>query len=349
MENIGATPIGDVRYRRVMDWDIPPTTFWEWSEIHVGTSTALVRATTDGFLTANPLDMTLPSVGVPPTTLHSGDPDYFSGPDDQGSSFDFTFGSLQAGQTKSFRIFYGAAGTQALAKAAISAVGGEIYSLGMPSTSFDEGAPAATEGPNVFIFAFAGVGGEPVGDISLAPLTAENQVGQDHTVTATLDEDGAPISGKVVTFTVVSGPNTGLTGTDTSDANGEATFTYTSSQTGTDQIEAKFVDDNENIHTSNRVDKTWVAAPASADLSVDKSDSPDPVAEGDELIYTITISNSGPDAAQAVTLTDVLPESVTFNSAEASQGSCTGTTTVTCNLGSIANGAFATVTITVTP
>jgi uncharacterized repeat protein (TIGR01451 family) len=345
LENIGATPIGDVRYRRVMDWDVPPTTFNEFSEIHVGTSTALVQATSDGFLPANPLDTTPPTAGAPPTTLHSGDPDYNGGPTDQGSSFDFTFGTIAAGQQKTFRIFYGAAADRVGALASIASVGGEIYSLGMPT---NDAGGADTDGPNVFIFAFAGVGGQPVGDISLAPLTAENQIGQDHTVTATLDEDGTPISDKLVTFTVVSGPNTGVTGTDISDANGEATFTYTSSLTGTDQIEARFVDDNDNIQTSNRVEKTWVGAPTSADLSVDKTDSPDPVAEGEELTYTITVSNAGPDAAQDTTLTDVLPESVTFVSATASQGECSGTTTVTCDLGTIANGEPATVTIKVT-
>ncbi|HLF84050.1 MAG TPA: C25 family cysteine peptidase [Blastocatellia bacterium] len=86
-----------------------------------------------------------------------------------------------------------------------------------------------------------------------------------------------------------------------------------------------------------------------ADLSVSKTDSPDPVTAGNALTYTLTVSNAGPDAATNVVLTDTLPGSVTFVSATSSQGSCSGTTTITCNLGTINNGANATVQIVVTP
>lgn len=48
-------------------------------------------------------------------------------------------------------------------------------------------------------------------------------------------------------------------------------------------------------------------------------------------------------AAHGVVVTDVLPANVAFQSATPSQGSCTGTTTVTCNLGTLANGANATI------
>jgi hypothetical protein len=57
---------------------------------------------------------------------------------------------------------------------------------------------------------------------------------------------------------VTSGPNAGENGTDTTDANGEATFTYTGDGgAGTDQIEASFVDSQENTKTSNTVTKEW--------------------------------------------------------------------------------------------
>ena len=38
----------------------------------------------------------------------------------------------------------------------------------------------------------------------------------------------------------------------------------------------------------------------SADLSITKSDSPDPVLAGDELTYTIDVTNSGPSTATDV-------------------------------------------------
>lgn len=261
MENIGATPMGDVRYRRVMDWDIPPTTFNEWSEIHVGTSSALVRATSDGFMFGNPLGSPGPFVGVPPTTLFAGSPDYFGGPDDQGALFDFKFGSLAPGEKKSFRIFYGAAANRTAALAAIVAVGGTTIS-----------------------------------DIELSPEEATNQIGEPHQLEATVEEDGEPVVGTTVTFSVVSGPNTGPLGTAATSASGIATLSYTSSLTGTDVIEASYVTGSGATVLSNRVRKTWTR-PLDADLQlVSKLDSADPVLHGDTFSYTITVRNNGPAA-----------------------------------------------------
>ncbi|MDJ0911283.1 MAG: outer membrane beta-barrel protein [Woeseiaceae bacterium] len=86
-----------------------------------------------------------------------------------------------------------------------------------------------------------------------------------------------------------------------------------------------------------------------ADLAVTKSDSPDPVVEGQSLTYTIVVTNNGPGDANNVTLTDPLDQLVTFVSATPTQGTCAENMgTVTCSLVSIANGATATVTIVVT-
>ena len=65
--------------------------------------------------------------------------------------------------------------------------------------------------------------------------------------------------------------------------------------------------------------------------------------------FQITVSNDGPNSTAGVVLTDQLPDQVTFVSATASQGNCSGTSNVTCNLGTIANGGTATVTIRATP
>ncbi len=99
-----------------------------------------------------------------------------------------------------------------------------------------------------------------VSEISLAPKVATNQVGETHTVTATVTQDGVPLEGVVVTFEVLSGPNDGLTGMDTTDVNGEAQFSYTSFATGTDTIQASFVDENGMTQVSNPVTKEWTAA-----------------------------------------------------------------------------------------
>jgi uncharacterized repeat protein (TIGR01451 family) len=95
------------------------------------------------------------------------------------------------------------------------------------------------------------------------------------------------------------------------------------------------------------------AAPAQvsgADISVTKSDSPDPVAVGADLTYTITVRNDGPLDAPGVVVTDALILTVDFVSATPSQGSCSEVAlVVTCNLGTVANGATATVTLVVKP
>ncbi|MFO1316169.1 MAG: hypothetical protein U1F58_11255 [Burkholderiales bacterium] len=102
-----------------------------------------------------------------------------------------------------------------------------------------------------------------------------------------------------------------------------------------------------------------------ADLQlVSKTVSPNPVAAGQDLTYVITVANNGPGTATNVTVTDVFSATgnnqlVTtggFQSATPSQGSCTPNVvtagpnvTVTCNLGTLASGATATVTIVVRP
>src|SRR6266540_1483170 len=58
------------------------------------------------------------------------------------------------------------------------------------------------------------------------------------------------------------------------------------------------------------------AAPhaASADVSVTKSDNPDPVVAGTTLHYTIVVENDGPDTASFPTLNDTIPAGTTFQS-----------------------------------
>lgn len=74
---------------------------------------------------------------------------------------------------------------------------------------------------------------------ALAPSFATNLVGTSHTVTATVLSNGLPANGVTVNFFVASGPNVGENGSDVTDANGEATFNYTSNgDPGTDVIQS---------------------------------------------------------------------------------------------------------------
>jgi uncharacterized repeat protein (TIGR01451 family) len=76
-------------------------------------------------------------------------------------------------------------------------------------------------------------------------------------------------------------------------------------------------------------------------------DAPDPVTLGLPLTYTFTVSNLGPHPASGVTLTQVLDAGASFVSASPGCGHVAGT--VTCAVGTLANGTNASVTVTVTP
>jgi uncharacterized repeat protein (TIGR01451 family) len=90
-------------------------------------------------------------------------------------------------------------------------------------------------------------------------------------------------------------------------------------------------------------------APPQPDLSVSKSDSSDPAKVGISLTYTITVANNGTEEATGVTLYDILPSSVNFGSATPSQGNCTGTSIIICDLNSLNSGATVIVAVVVTP
>lgn len=138
--------------------------------------------------------------------------------------------------------------------------------------------------------------------------------------------------------TINSGSSTNVTIQVTPQAAAVPSITNTASVTGA-------VTDSNPANNSDS--ETTTVTPV-ADLSVTKSDSPDPVNATQNITYTVTVTNNGPSAATNVVLTDTLPTSVTFVSATPSQGTCSGTSTITCNLGSLANSASATVTIVVT-
>ncbi len=85
-----------------------------------------------------------------------------------------------------------------------------------------------------------------------------------------------------------------------------------------------------------------------ADLALSGISSPNPVVAGDYLTYTFSVTNNGPNLANVVGFTNALPSSVILVSAACSQGVVfTNGNSVSANLGSIASGSVATISVVV--
>jgi len=80
-----------------------------------------------------------------------------------------------------------------------------------------------------------------------------------HTLTAHVtDAFGAGIPGATVVITVIAGPNAGPTsGPMTTDANGEASWSYTGTVVGTDTIEVTGTAPDGTVLVPAQAEKTW--------------------------------------------------------------------------------------------
>lgn len=83
----------------------------------------------------------------------------------------------------------------------------------------------------------------------------------------------------------------------------------------------------------------------SADLSVTKTDDPDPVLAGEELFYDVTVTNSGPDTAFGTLLEDELPDEVTYLSDSFGCDHEVSSHLLACDLGDLPSGDSVTVRI----
>jgi type IV pilus assembly protein PilY1 len=162
--------ITDVRYVRVMDWDVPFTEFSEFVT-HRGVAANLIPAPggllelahDDGFEPAGPLLATGAILGGT-TNVDFVD----SGPTDHGSYFKFNFGSLDPGKSVTFSIFYGAAPTEAAMLLALGLASEPINLFSLGQSRPPLGDPVLGT-PITYAFGFAGVGDiivvPPVGGI----------------------------------------------------------------------------------------------------------------------------------------------------------------------------------------
>jgi uncharacterized repeat protein (TIGR01451 family) len=150
------------------------------------------------------------------------------------------------------------------------------------------------------------------------------------------------------------------TTTVTTDANGNATFTLPvlASQFPSGVPNGGFVTGTATDASGNTsaFSLPVTAGAATADVGLTMTASPvSAVGSGGLITYTIGVTNAGPSSASNVAVSDPLPAGVVFDSATASQGSVTasaagstGGQTITANLGSVASGQGATITIVVT-
>ena len=103
------------------------------------------------------------------------------------------------------------------------------------------------------------------------------------------------------------------------------------------------------IHFQN-ADPAYQVNLQDADLSVTKTAGTNPVTSGDDLVYTITVTNGGPGIAGNIQLEDSLPTGLTYDSVDtgASGWNCKHNAgTVTCSLDTLAASAAAAIELTV--
>ena len=83
----------------------------------------------------------------------------------------------------------------------------------------------------------------------------------------------------------------------------------------------------------------------SADVSLTKTDLVDPVVAGQNITYTVSVTNNGPNTAVGVTVSDTLPAGTGFVSATPSVGTCSSSSPISCSLGDLVSGQNVTITV----
>src|SRR5262245_7067477 len=228
---------------------------------------------------------------------------------------------------------------------------GYTASTNFPTASASQGTSGG--GQDAFVAKIADA--TPAADFSLAILPASRTVnpssGTTYTVTAT------PAGGFTgnISLSLAGASNDTSTSfnpasisiTDASAKSSTLTVTTTgNTPPGTYSLNVTATSGNLQHSASAQL---IVSGPAAANLSLTKTASPNPGVTLANLTYRITVTNSGPSPATNVVVTDNLPPGITFTSATPTQGSCSGNSTVTCNLGSLASGSFAIISILVQP
>jgi uncharacterized repeat protein (TIGR01451 family) len=186
----------------------------------------------------------------------------------------------------------------------------------------------------------------PAANLGIAMTDTPDPVLQGQTVSydITVTNNGpSTATGVVVTGSLPSCSLGDIVPGATASCTQTATATTAGTLTQTMTVSGNETDPN---GTNNSVSVSTTVNPV-ADLALSMTDAPDPVKKRAKLVYNLTVVNNGPSSANNVSLTDTLPADTVFDGAVPSQGTCSGTATVTCAIGALGSGAIATVTITV--
>ncbi|MEM7065778.1 MAG: DUF11 domain-containing protein, partial [Cyanobacteria bacterium P01_B01_bin.77] len=143
---------------------------------------------------------------------------------------------------------------------------------------------------------------------------------------------GSLASGSTVTLDLVA---------DTPTA---GTFTNTAEVTASDESDPDSTPGNGNAAEDDQDSVDLTVALPGADLSLTTAVDNAAPGVGDDVTFTLTLTNDGPDPTTNVAVTDALPVGLTFLSDTASQGSYNSTTGV-WDVGTLANSSNATLTL----
>jgi uncharacterized repeat protein (TIGR01451 family) len=266
------------------------------------------------------------------------------------SNFPCTLGTLPAGGVASITI---------VGRVASSVTADLVNRAGVTSTTPGESGSVLLTTPV-----------SPTADLALALASTPTAVaGETALVTATVTNIGpSDAQGAVVTITLPSGvsydSNTLPAGWSVASSAGTSvvlttsnpftagtsvvlpvTVNITTSAPSGASLEFQGVVDSNTADSdpSNNSDNADTSVLRQANVTISKSDSPDPVTAGELVTYTLSIYNAGPSDARSVDVKDQLPAGMTLERIAASDGGVCGGTV--CQFGDVASGASRTVTV----
>lgn len=129
-------------------------------------------------------------------------------------------------------------------------------------------------------------------------------------------------------------------------AGGNASFTIpaTASATGTQSASASVTAASSDSNSANNSASASTTVNPLADLALSLSTpTPQPVTVNDPVVLTVQVSNAGPSSATTPAVNLVLPSDAAFIG---TTGSCSGTSTLVCSLGTLASGGSSSFTVT---